>query len=355
MTDDERPSITAMMTDRLGRLGIRSGQILLVVILVSALVYGLVQLKLVVIPLLIALILAAALSPAVNWLRRRGLPAVLATWITLLAGIIILGGVITLMVLTVQNQWAALAKAAGDGLQQLQDYLVQANIPIDEQQIKQVQQSIGDFITSTQFGTGALAGLSIATQLITGILLTVVILFFFLKDGGDIWAFFLRPFHGAGRERGVRIGHTSLAVLGGYVRGTAIVALADAVVIGGSLFFLQIPLALPLTVFVFLSAFIPLIGATLAGVLAALVALVTGGPLTALIVVGIVVVVNQLEGDFLQPIVMSQSLKLHPLVILVALTAGTILGGIAGAVLAVPIAAVSWAIVKAWNVPDDGL
>jgi predicted PurR-regulated permease PerM len=344
-----------MMTDRLGRLGLRSGQILLVVILASALVYGLVQLKLVVIPLLIALILAAALSPAVNWMRRRGMPGVLATWITLLAGIIVLGGVITLMVVAVQNQWSDLAKAAGDGIDELQGYLARANIPIDSQQIQQVQQSVGDFITSTQFGTGALAGLSIATQLITGILLTVVILFFFLKDGGDIWAFLLRPFHGARRERGVRIGHTSLDVLGGYVRGTAIVALVDAVAIGAALFILQIPLALPLTVFVFLSAFIPLIGATLAGVLAALVALVTNGPVVALIVVGIVVVINQLEGDLLQPIVMSQSLKLHPLVILVALTAGTILGGIAGAVLAVPIAAVSWAIVKAWNVPDDGL
>jgi predicted PurR-regulated permease PerM len=355
MTDDERPSITAMMTDRLGRLGLRSAQILLVVILASAVVYGLVQLKLVVIPLLIALILAAALSPVVNWMRRHGLPSVLATWITFVAGIIVLGGVITLLVLTVQNQWQDLAKAAADGLGELQKYLVQANIPVDAKQIQQVQQSVGDFITSTQFGTGALAGLSIATQLITGILLTVVILFFFLKDGGEIWSFFLRPFHGARRDRGVRIGHTSLDVLGGYVRGTAIVALVDAAAIGTGLFILQIPLALPLTVFVFLTAFIPLIGATLAGIVAALVALVTNGPLVALIVVGIVVLVNQLEGDLLQPIVMSQSLKLHPLVILVALTAGTILGGIAGAVLAVPIAAVSWAIVKVWNKPDDGL
>jgi len=355
MADDERPSLTALMTDRLGRLGIRSGQILLIVILASALVYGLVQLKLVVIPLLIALILAAALSPAVNWMRRHGLPSILATWITFLVGIVVLGGVVTLLVVTVQNQWQELAKAAGDGLGELQNYLLKANIPIDAAQIQQVQQSIGDFITSTQFGTGALAGLSIATQLITGILLTVVILFFFLKDGREIWSFFLRPFHGARRQRGVRIGHTSLAVLGGYVRGTAIVALVDAVAIGLGLFILQIPLALPLTVFVFLTAFIPLIGATLAGVVAALVALVTNGPVVALIVVAIVVAVNQLEGDLLQPIVMSQSLKLHPLVILVALTAGTILGGIAGAVLAVPIAAVAWSIVKVWNVPDDGL
>ncbi|MDF2442600.1 MAG: putative heme transporter, partial [Subtercola sp.] len=135
----------------------------------------------------------------------------------------------------------------------------------------------------------------------------------------------------------------------GYVRGTAIVAFVDAVFIGAGAAVLGVPLALPLAVIVFVTAFIPIVGATLAGVLAALVALVANGPFVALLVVLIVVLVNQLEGNLLQPVVMANSLKLHPLVILVALTAGTILGGIVGAVLAVPIAAVSWAIIKVWN------
>jgi len=180
----------------------------------------------------------------------------------------------------------------------------------------------------------------------------VVILFFFLKDGDVIWNFFLRPFKGERLRRGRRIGTTSVRVLGGYVRGTAIIAFVDGAAIGIGLAILGVPLALPLAVIVFLTAFIPLIGATVAGILAALVALVANGWVVALIVVGIVVVVNQLEGNFLQPVVMAQSLKLHPLVILVALTAGTILAGIIGAVLAVPIAAVGWAIVKTWNAPD---
>jgi predicted PurR-regulated permease PerM len=144
-------------------------------------------------------------------------------------------------------------------------------------------------------------------------------------------------------------------VLGGYVRGTAIIALVDAVGIGIGLAILQVPLALPLAVIVFLGAFIPLVGATVAGILAALVALVANGPLVALIVVAIVIVVNQVEGDFLQPVVMAQSLKLHPLVILIALTAGTIVGGIVGAVLAVPFAAVGWAIIKVWDGPDPSI
>jgi putative heme transporter len=180
----------------------------------------------------------------------------------------------------------------------------------------------------------------------------IVVLFFFLKDGDRIWEFFLRPFHGERLARGRRIGETSVKVLGGYIRGTAVIALVDAVAIGIGLAILQVPLALPLAVIVFLTAFIPLVGATVAGILAALVALVTNGPVIALIVIGIVVVVNQLEGDLLQPVVMAQSLKLHPLVILIALTGGTILGGIAGAVLAVPLVAVGWAIVKVWQGPD---
>lgn len=178
-------------------------------------------------------------------------------------------------------------------------------------------------MTSSQFGSSAISGVSAATQVITGVVLGIVILFFFLKDGDQIWGFFLRTFRGARLERGDRVGHTSVQVFGDYMRGTALVALSDAVGIGAGLLILQVPLALPLSVIVFLGGFTPLVGATLAGVLAVLVALVTNGPLAALIVVGIVLAVNQLEGNSLQPVVMAQSLKLHPLVILLALTAGT--------------------------------
>ncbi|MET0844470.1 MAG: AI-2E family transporter, partial [Mycetocola sp.] len=185
----------------------------------------------------------------------------------------------------------------------------------------------------------------------------IVILFFFLKDGDTIWHFFLKPLRGERLARGVRIGHTGVRVLGGYVRGTALIAFVDAFFIGIVLFVLGVPLALPLTVIIFLSGFIPIVGATVASILAALVALVgtENGPVTALLVLAAAILVNQLEGNFLQPTVMAQSLKLHPLVILVALTAGTILGGITGAVLSVPIAAVAWAIVKVWNGPDASL
>jgi predicted PurR-regulated permease PerM len=357
MSDQPTPNarLGSMWNDRLGRWATRSLQLIIVVAIAALAVWALVQVKLLVIPVLIAIILASAAAPLLRWLRGRGVNAMLAAWITLLGGIVVLGGVITLIVFAVRNQWDELVVSASEGFDDLLAWLQTLPIPIDQEQIDDARDAIVDFVTSAEFGTGALAGVSAAAEVVAGALLLVVVLFFFLKDGDHIWAFFLKPFHGERLERGRRIGTTSVKVLGGYVRGTAIIALVDAVAIGVGLAILQVPLALPLAVVVFLGAFIPLVGATVAGILAALVALVANGPVVALIVVAIVIAVNQIEGDLLQPVVMAQSLKLHPLVILIALTAGTIVGGIVGAVLAVPIAAVGWAIIKVWEGPDWSL
>lgn len=351
-----KPTLRELWTDRVGYLGTRSIQLLLIITLGSVLVYAMVQLKLVVIPLLIALIVAAAAAPVILWLRRF-MPNLAAAWVALLGGTIVFGGIITLIVFAVRDQWDELAKSAVQGFDQLLTWLEDGPLPIDEQQIQDARDATIEFLTSSQFGTGALAGVSAAANFFTGLLLAIVILFFFLKDGDSIWNFFLRPLHGERLARGKRIGHTGVRVLGGYVRGTAFIALVDAVFIGAVLFVFGVPLALPLTVIIFLSGFVPIVGATVASILAALVALVgtENGPFTALMVIIAAIVVNQLEGNLLQPTVMAQSLKLHPLVILVALTAGTILGGITGAVLSVPIAAVAWAIVKVWNGPDPSL
>jgi len=339
-----------LLTDRIGWLGLRSGQILLAIGLAAVLVFVIVQLKLVVIPVMIALIIAAAAAPVMRLLKRK-LSDLLATTITLLGGVVIFGGIITLIVFAVQDQYSELVSSATDGLEQFQNFLTSGALPIDQTMIDDAFTAVGDFFTSSQFGSGAIAGVSVAGELITGAVLALVILFFFLKDGPKIWEFFLSPLRGERHARGRRIGGTAVGVLGGYVRGTATIAAVDAAAIGIGLLVLGVPLALPLAVLVFLGAFIPIVGATATGILAALVALVANGWVVALIVLAIVVLVNQLEGNFLQPTVMANSLKLHPLVILVALTAGTILAGIVGAILAVPIAAVAWAIAKVWNPP----
>ena len=244
---------------------------------------------------------------------------------------------------------------AASGLDELEKFLLTGPFPLDREQLNQAREGIIQFATSSQVRSGAISGLSVVTEFIAGATLMAVILFFFLKDGAKIWNFFLRPFSGQREAKLRRAGRRTLEVLGGYVRGTAIVALVDTVAIGAALLILQVPLAIPLAIIIFMGAFIPLVGATVAGILAALVALVANGPVVALIVVAVVIAVNQLEGDLLQPVVMGKSLQLHALVILMALTAGTILAGIIGAVLSVPIAAVVWAVIQVWTAEDPNL
>ena len=341
--------------DRLGRLSIRSLQLLLVTALVALGLWALVQIKLVVIPVLIALIMASAAAPLIRWLRGRGMSPALAAWVTLIGTILVVGVVVVAIVFAVRDQWGSLVKSATEGFRDVQAWLEDLPFPIDQQQLNEARDAIVDFVTSVEFGTGAFQGVSAAAEIATGNTLVAVVLFYFLKDGDQIWEFFLQPFHGAALERGRRIGETVVKVFGGYLRGTAIVAFVDAVLIGTGLAILQVPLALPLAVIVFIGSFIPIVGSTIAGILAALVALVANGPAVALAVVVLVIVVQQLEGDFLQPVVMAQSLKLHPLVVLLALAVGTILAGIAGALLAVPITAAVWAIIKVWDHPDPSI
>jgi predicted PurR-regulated permease PerM len=347
----EHPT-SRLWSDGFGRVGTRSLQILAVIAVVA--VFGFVgtRLTLVVIPVLIALVLAAAIYPLVSFLRRRGLPSMLATWISLLALVALLSAIVWLVVRAVVNQWDELRDQALEGFDSLQTYIQDLPFEITNEQIESVRESALNLLQSDAVGSGAVAGVSQTADFIAGFFIMIVVLFFFLKDGPAMWEFLLRPFEGDRYERGQRVGAATISTLGGYVRGTAIVAIVDAVGIGIGLLIVGVPLVIPLTVLVFLLAFIPLVGATIAGILAALVTLVAVGPIEALIVVAIVVAVNQLEGDFLQPIVMGRTLRLHPLVVLFALTAGTVLVGITGAVLAVPIAASIWRAIQVWDGPD---
>lgn len=346
------PEKTSPWGDSLGRASIRTAQVLLLLVLTVVVVYGLIQVRLVVIPALLALILAAAIAPFVHWLRRKGWPSTAATTLSFVVLLLAFGAVITGIVLAVMSQSDELASKATQGFDRVYDFIRTGPFPIDDQQIQQARDAAIDFATSSTVGAGAISGLSAAGNFITGALLMAVILFFFLKDGERIWAFVLRAFKGEKLVKARRAGERSLNVLGGYVRGTSIVAFVDAFFIGLALVIMGVPLALPLAALTFIGAFIPLIGATLAGALAALVALVANGPFAALVVIIVVIVVNQLEGNFLQPVVMGQALNVHALVILLALTAGTILAGIIGAILAVPLVAVAWAAIKAWNSAD---
>lgn len=344
----------SLWADGFGKLGIRAIQIIVVVIVAAGVIIANQQLTVVTIPLVIALILACAFAPVMGWMRGRGIPSLLATILTLLAIVLILGGIGWLIVWAVRNQWDDLYAQAQGGFSDLVAWV--QTLPFFDavaDQLDEFGSTVTDFLTSSQFGSGALAGVGALANFVTGFVLMVVVLFFFLKDGPQLWEFLLRPFRGENYRRAQRIGAKTVTVLGSYVRGTATVAAVDAIGILIGLLILQVPLAVPLAVLVFLLAFIPIVGATLAGTLAALVALVANGPLSALLVVGVVVLVNQLEGNFLQPVLMGRSMKLHAFVILIALTVGTVLGGIVGAVLAVPITAAVWGAISVWD--GDGV
>ncbi|MGO2150390.1 AI-2E family transporter [Microbacterium gubbeenense] len=343
--------------DSLGTLATRSIQIVAIVVLAAGLIWGLQTLTVVVIPVLLAIVFASAFEPVMKWLRAR-MPSVLATVIVLLGIVVVIGGVAWTMVRAVMSQWSDLYDSAVAGVNQVIEWVNQLPFAQNQAQIDEWWASIQDFIGGSSIGStigsGAVAGVGAVASFVTGLVLMVVVLFFFLKDGPVIWGFLLRPFRGEWFDRMERIGTKSVNTLGAYVRGTAAVAAVDAIGIGLGLFILDIPLAFPLTLLVFLLAFIPIVGATLAGILAALLALVDGGwmdngLLAAIIVVAIVIVVNQLEGNFLQPVLMGRALKLHSLVILVALVIGTSVASILGAILSVPITAVVWGIVQVWD------
>ncbi|NDK30546.1 AI-2E family transporter [Nesterenkonia haasae] len=345
-----------MWTDTMGRLGTRAVQLLVVSTVVGLLVFALLNLTVVVIPTLIAIILACALWPLVR-LTRRVMSNMLSAWTVFLGSLLILGGVGTGLVFSVINEWSNLVDQAVEGFNQLrqvaEDTIGNLGFTIDQEQIDDAIDTTTSFLTSAEFGTGAVTTISAAGTFFTGLVLLLVFLFFFLKDGDRIWAFFISwtPLHF--REQWIASGDKVQKTFGGYIRGTAIIAGADAVGITIALLVLQVPLALPLGVIVFLGGFIPIVGATVAGILATLVALVANGPVVALIVLAVVILVQQLESNFLQPVVMAQTLQLHALVILMALTAGTVLSGVIGAVLAVPLAAAAWGVIKVWSGRDQ--
>lgn len=354
----KQPSFTVsgMWTDTVGRLGLRALQILLIGTVVGLVVLALLRLTVVVIPVLLGIILACALWPAVR-LCRRVMSHMLAAWTVFLGSLLILGGIGTGLVFSVMNEWSTLVQQAVQGFNQLRSWtdksMSDLGISVDKDQIDSMVDTVTDFLTSAQFGTGAVTTISAAGTFVTGLVLLMVILFFMLKDGDRIWAFVVSWSPDHFRQNWIASGDRALHTFGGYIRGTAIVAAADAVGITLALVILQVPLALPLGVIVFLGGFIPLVGATVAGVLATLVALVANGPIVALIVLAAVIAVNQLESNFLQPVVMAQTLNLHALVILMALTAGTVLAGIIGAVLSVPLVAVGWSVLKVWTGRDE--
>jgi putative heme transporter len=294
------------------------------------------------VPVAIALLLAALMAPAVARLVRWGVPRWAAAVIVMVGGIALLGGLLTFVIITFVNGLPDLQAQVLTSLDQIRNWLTDGPLNL---RAEQIQTLIDDAIGALQDNQAAITQGAITTattigEVLTGFLLTVFILIFFLYDGPGIWRFATRAVPGRVRERVDVAGRRGFAALVSYVRATAAVALVDAVGIGIGLAIVGVPLVIPLSALVFLSAFVPIIGAVLAGTVAVLVALVANSLLAALVVLAVVIGVNQLESHILQPLLLGRAVRLHPLAVVLAIAAGLITAGIAGALLAVPLLAV---------------
>jgi putative heme transporter len=290
----------------------------------------------------VTLFLAALLDPLVRTLRRLQFPRSLAA---LTAVVILLGslaGAVVLVWSLTADQFANLSQELGQGLRRTREFLTSA-LPISPEQLDRwTERALSGL---RQGGADPVAAFSSAAEVAGAVLLVIVLLFFLLKDGRSMWAWCLSRVSDRSRPAMADAGSAGWRTLVGYSRGTVIIATVDAVGIGLALVLLGVPLAFPLALITFLGGFVPIIGATVAGCVAVLVALAAKGPTTALLVLAAVIVVQQVEGNLLEPLVMKRQVRLHPVVVLVAVTAGTLFGGVAGAFVSVPITAVLYRVI----------
>jgi putative heme transporter len=333
----------------LGRLARASLQILLVAAAVAALGYVLIRLRLVVLPVVIALLVATVLFPSKEWLRKRGAPPALAAFVVMVAGIAVLTAIVAVLAPPVASDLGELGETARAGIEEVGTSLAEGPLGITD---ADVNQALDDLVTTVRENSGSitrgvLSGAVLVGELLAGLLLMLVFLFFVLKDGERMWSWVVDLFPQGGTRVDVRaLGERAWGTLTGYIRGIAVVATVDSVLIGAGLAILGVPLVLPLAVLTFFAAFFPLVGAFTAGLIAALVALVSKGVVVALVVVAIITLVQQIEGDVIYPVVVGRAIRLHPVAILLAITAGAVVAGILGALLAPPLTAVAWTVVS---------
>jgi predicted PurR-regulated permease PerM len=320
-----------------------AARLLVIAAAFAVIVFLIIQLRVVVIPVAIALLLSALLAPLVRTAVDAGIPRGLSAGIVLVGGIALFGIVMSGVI----NAFVA-------GVPELRDQLIQSyeetikpllagppfrissdrlnNLPVE------LQHSIA--ANSSAITSGALSTAATLTEVVSGLLLGLFVLIFFLHDGARIWSFLIKVVPLAQRARVDVAGERAFASLVGYTRATVVVAVVDAVGIGIGLWIIGTPLRIPLTALVFLGAFIPVIGSLLSGSVAVLVTLVANGPVESLIVLGIVIVVMQLESHVLQPILLGRAVQLHPLAVVLAVAGGVVIAGIIGALVAVPVVAV---------------
>ena len=312
----------------------------LLVLFAAALVVLLVirRLEVIVVPVAIAMMMSALLLPGVDWLSRHGVHRGLAVFLLLLSGLAVLAALLSFVVDQFIDGVPELVEQVTQVVNSTQHWLVEGPLHLSSEQIDSVGDTVVNSLRNNQakLTSGALSTAETITKIVTGAFVVLFTLIFFLYGGRDIWRFTVKFFPSQVRERVHAAGVAGFESLIGYVRATFLVALVDALGIGIGLAVMAVPLALPLASLVFLGAFIPLVGAVLTGLLAVLVALIAKGWIYALVTLGLIIAVNQLEAHVLQPLVMGRAVSIHPLAVVLGISTGGILAGIVGALLAVP-------------------
>ncbi|GAB2866850.1 AI-2E family transporter [Streptomyces deserti] len=290
-----------------------------------------------------ALLITALLQPAVVRLRRYGVPRGPATALTAILGFVVIGLMGWFVTWQVMENIDNLSDQIQDGIDELRNWLLNSPFHVTDKQINEIAKNLREAVgaNTDQITSAGLEGVTVVVEALTGILLTVFSTLFLLYDGRRIWEWTLKLVPAAARPGVAGAGPRAWRTLTAYVRGTVVVALIDATFIGLGIYFLDVPMAVPLAVFIFLFAFIPLVGAVVSGALAVVVALVTQGVFTAVMTLVVVLAVQQIEGHILQPFILGRAVRVHPLAVVLSVAAGGLVAGIGGAVVAVPLVAVT--------------
>jgi len=337
----ETPSDGALVPSALRVTTAYAWRILVIAGAVALVIWLVMQLKLLVIPILVALLITALLWPAFTWLIKRGLPRWLAIVISVLGTLVIVAGLLTLAIWQISQQASAVKDRAIEGWEMLREWLITGPFTLSPEQIdafmKQAQETLAE--QQELLLNGALAVGSTAAHIGTGAVLALFVLLCLLADGGGIWKWVVRLFPRTARAAADGSGRLGWRTVVNYARTQLLVAVIDAVGIGLSAFFLGVPLAVPIGILVFLGSFVPIVGAVVTGFVAVLIALVYNGWVIAVIMLAAVLAVQQLEGHVLQPFLMGSAVKVHPLAVVLVVAGGTMIAGIPGALFAVPLAA----------------
>ncbi|CAN7268097.1 AI-2E family transporter [Mycolicibacterium frederiksbergense] len=348
---DILPSRGSVFGKHLRSAAVVSVQIVAVSALLWILAWVVGEMWVIILPVALAVVLCTVLWPPVRWMRAKGLPPAAAALTMLLVALAVIGGLIAAVAPAIVEQSTELAEQASAGVVQVRDWLGGPPLNISQAQLDSAVTAINDQLnsSSSQIASGVFTGVGAATSALVTVFTTIVVVFFLLKDGPQFIPWLRRSVGHPSAPHLAEVLQRIWSTLGGFIRTQALVSFVDAVLIGIGLVILGVPLAYALAIVTFIGGFVPIVGAFVAGGLAVLIALVANGPIVALIVLGIIVAVQQLEGNVLQPWLQSKSMKLHAVIVLLAVTLGASTFGVIGAFLAVPVAAALAVIIRYYD------